>query len=80
MSHLHAHSCWEQAHKIVCGAGMKLDMVEAVLDAADEWVSTHEALLAARQASEETDTAWEAIDIAGSRLVVAITRWRRFNR
>lgn len=57
---------------------MRRDTVEAVLRAADEWVSTQEALVAARQVSEETETEaeQEAVDIAGSQLVVAVTRWR----
>jgi hypothetical protein len=55
---------------------MKLDMVEAVLDAAVEWVSAQEALVDARQAVEETDAELEAVDLAGSQLAVAVTRWR----
>jgi hypothetical protein len=50
--------------------------VEAVRKAADVWVSAQEALLAALQNSEETDVEQEAADIAGARLVVAVTRWR----
>jgi len=50
--------------------------VDAVLKAADEWVSAQEALLAAQQAGKETETEREAVDIAGSRLVMAVTRWR----
>jgi hypothetical protein len=49
--------------------------VEAVLKAADEWVSAQEALVAAIQLSKETEAEREAVDIAGSRLVVAVTRW-----
>jgi hypothetical protein len=55
---------------------MKSNIVEAVLKAADEWVETQEALVAAQQNSQETETEQEAADIAGSRLVVAVTRWR----
>jgi hypothetical protein len=55
---------------------MNVDVVDAVLSAADEWVSAQEALVAARQVSEETDAEREAVDIAGSRLVVAVMRWR----
>jgi hypothetical protein len=55
---------------------MKVSVVEAVLSAADEWVSAQEALVAAKQVSNETEAEEEAIDIAGSRLVVAVTRWR----
>jgi hypothetical protein len=50
--------------------------VEAVLNAADEWVSAQEALVAAKQVSEDTEAEQEAVDIAGSRLVLAVTRWR----
>jgi Arc/MetJ family transcription regulator len=49
---------------------------EAVLNAADEWVSAQEALIAATQVSLETDAEREAVDLAGSRLVSALTRWR----
>jgi hypothetical protein len=55
---------------------MKSNVVEAVLKAADEWVSAQEALVAAQKVSEETETEREAVDIAGSRLVVAVIRWR----
>jgi len=55
---------------------MKQNMVEAVLQAADEWVLTQEVLVAAQQVSEETDAKQEAVDIAGSRLVLAVMRWR----
>jgi hypothetical protein len=51
--------------------------VEAVLKATDEWVSAQEALVAAMQLSEETEAEQEVVDIAGSRLVVAVTRWRK---
>jgi hypothetical protein len=50
--------------------------VAAVLEAADQWVSALEALVAARQISEETEAEQQAADAAGSRLVVAVTRWR----
>ena len=50
--------------------------VDAVLRAADEWVSAQEALVAARQISRETEAEQEAVDIAGARLVVAVNRWR----
>jgi hypothetical protein len=55
---------------------MKSNHVEAVLKAADEWVSAQEALVAAKQTSEETEAEQEAVDIAGSLLVMAVTRWR----
>jgi hypothetical protein len=54
--------------------------VDTVLKAADEWVSAQEALLAAQQAGKETETEREAVDSAGSRLVVAVTRWRSSRR
>jgi hypothetical protein len=50
--------------------------MDAVLDAADDWVFALEALVAAQQRSEETEAESEVVDIAGSRLVVAVTRWR----
>ena len=50
--------------------------VDAVLKAADAWVAAQEALLAARQGSQEIKAKQEAADIAGSQLVVAVTRWR----
>lgn len=55
---------------------MKSNIVETVLKAADEWVSAQEALVAVKQVSEETEAEQEAVDIAGSQLVVAVTRWR----
>jgi hypothetical protein len=57
---------------------MKPNIVEidAVLKAADEWVSAQEVLIAAQQVSDETDAEREGVDVAGSRLVVAVTRWR----
>lgn len=54
--------------------------VDAVLKAADEWVSAQEALLAAQQAGKESETEREAVDSAGSRLVMAVTRWRASRR
>jgi hypothetical protein len=55
---------------------MKHDTVEAVLRAADEWVSAQEALVAAKQVSNETEAELEAVGIAGFLLVIAVTRWR----
>jgi hypothetical protein len=55
---------------------MKPGIVEAVLQAADKWLWAQEALVAAKQVSEETDDEQEAADIAGSLLVLAVTRWR----
>jgi hypothetical protein len=50
--------------------------VDAVLKAAAKWLTAQEALVAARQRSEETTTQREAADIAGSQLVVVVARWR----
>jgi hypothetical protein len=55
---------------------MKSEVEEAVLKAADEWVLAQEALVAARQVSDETEAEQEAVDIAGARLVITVTRWR----
>jgi hypothetical protein len=49
---------------------------DAVLRAADEWLSAQEALIAAKQVSEEAAAEQEAAELAGARLVVAVTRWR----
>jgi hypothetical protein len=54
--------------------------VGAVLKAADEWVEAQEALVAARQGCRTSETEREVLDIAGSRLVVAVMRWRRLDR
>jgi hypothetical protein len=50
--------------------------IDAVVKAADEWVAAQEVLIAARRASQEIEAEQEAVDIAGARLVVAVTRWR----
>jgi len=47
----------------------------AVLAAADDWVTALEALVAANQASKETEAEQEAVDIAGTKLVLAVKRW-----
>lgn len=49
---------------------------EAVLKAADEWVTAQEALVAAKRVSNETETEEETADITGVRLVAAVTQWR----
>jgi hypothetical protein len=49
---------------------------DAVLKAADAWVTAQEALVAVEQVTEETEAEQEAVDIAGSQLVLAVTRWR----
>lgn len=51
------------------------EQVRAVLKAADEWVSALEELVAAKQSGGETKAEHEILDIAGSQLVVAVTRW-----
>jgi hypothetical protein len=50
--------------------------VEAVLRAADSWVAAQETLVAAKQVSKETEAEEEAVDIAGTQLVLAVRRWR----
>jgi hypothetical protein len=57
-------------------AAMKRHTVEAVLRAADEWVSAQEALVAAKQVSNETEAELEAVGIAVFLLEIAVTRWR----
>jgi hypothetical protein len=47
-----------------------------LVEAADLWVATQEALVAAMQGCKETEAEQEAADIAGSRLVTAVMRWR----
>jgi hypothetical protein len=59
---------------------MKSSVVEAVLRAADEWVSAQEALIAAQKVSQDIEAEHEAVDIAGSRLVVAVIGWRSRRR
>jgi hypothetical protein len=50
--------------------------LDRVLRAADEWVSALEALVATRQGCGDGEAEQEVLDIAGSQLVVAVTRWR----
>jgi hypothetical protein len=52
------------------------EAADAVLKAADRWVTAQEALVAAKQAANENEAEEEAADIAGARLVAAVTRWR----
>ena len=49
---------------------------DAVLKAADEWLSAQEALIAAKQVSEEAQAEQEAVDVAGCRLATAVAQWR----
>jgi hypothetical protein len=60
---------------VVREAATKVDVVDAVLNAADEWVSAQEALVAAMQVSEDTEAEHEAVDIAATRLAIAVMRW-----
>jgi hypothetical protein len=55
-------------------------LVEMVLRTADEWVSAQEALVTAEWVSEDTEVEQEAVDIAGSLWVTAVTRWRSRRR
>jgi hypothetical protein len=55
---------------------MKWKTANAVLEAANLWVAAQEALVAAKQVCKETEAEQEAADIAGTRLVLAVTRWR----
>jgi hypothetical protein len=49
---------------------------DAILRAADEWVTAQEAVVAARQRLEKTELQEERADLAGAKLVVAIKQWR----
>jgi hypothetical protein len=49
---------------------------EAVLRAADNWLKTIEALVAARKTAEGTEDRQETADLAGVELALAVTRWR----
>ena len=55
---------------------MKRKNTHIVLEAADAWATAQETLMAAKQVDRETKAEEEAADIAGSRLVVAVMRWR----
>ena len=54
----------------------------AVLEAADNWVTAIEILVAARQASKEIEAEQEAVDLTETRLAMAVKKWRsqRFER
>jgi hypothetical protein len=67
---------WLRNGLVVREECLKSGIEEAVLKAADEWVSAQEALMAVQQGSDEPDDEQYAADLAGSRLVVAVTRWR----
>ena len=57
---------------------MKSNNAEAdtVLKAADEWLSVQEALIAAKQISEEAEAEQDAVDVADCRLATAVIQWR----
>ncbi|HEY1797940.1 MAG TPA: hypothetical protein VGG57_17640 [Stellaceae bacterium] len=55
---------------------MGIPETDAVLIAAEAWVSAQETLVAAKQKSSNTEADTEAADIAGSQLVLAVARWR----
>jgi hypothetical protein len=60
---------------------MESTLVKAVLKTADEWVSAQEALVAAKQQQhDDIEVEQDAVDIAGSLLVIAVTRWRSGRR
>jgi hypothetical protein len=50
--------------------------IDALLKAADEWMTAQEALVAAQERFEGTEAQREGVDIAGAKLVVAVNRWR----
>lgn len=50
--------------------------VEAVIRAAESWVGAQEALVAVKQVSIQTEAEEEAADLACTRLVLAVRRWR----
>jgi hypothetical protein len=52
------------------------EALEAVLASAAAWVAALDALVAARQFSEEVHAEQEAVDLAGSRLVAAVNQWQ----
>jgi hypothetical protein len=72
---LYSHLLRRELNPISLSRG-ESNPVKAVLKAADDWVSGLEALIAVQQVSNETEAEHEAVDIAGTRLVLAVTRWR----
>jgi hypothetical protein len=76
MSHIAPLLLRNEAAMVVCEERVQLDTIQVVLKAADEWVSTQEGLVAAQQNSQDSEAEQEAVDVAGVRLVVAVTRWR----
>ena len=54
----------------------RIGETEAVLKAADEWVAAQETLVAVQRIGNQSVAEEEAADIAGFRLVLAVTRWR----
>lgn len=49
---------------------------DAVLKAADNWLRTLEAVVAAGTSDEGTEDPEEMADLAGVELALAVTRWR----
>jgi hypothetical protein len=53
-----------------------INEIDALLKAADEWMTAQEALVGAQQHCEEIEAQQEGVDIAGAKLVAAVKRWR----
>ena len=51
-------------------------LMEAVLNAADDWCAALEALMKAKEASGGTESEQELVDCAGVKLVTAVRQWR----
>jgi hypothetical protein len=56
--------------------GVMQDSSDAVLKASVAWVDALQSLVAARENGSGVEAEREAVDIAGSQLVVAVMRWR----
>jgi hypothetical protein len=76
MSHIAPFLLRNEPGKVVREERMQLDIAQAVLKAANEWVSAQEALVAAQQNSQDIGAEQEAAEDAGARLAVAVIRWR----
>jgi hypothetical protein len=76
MSHIAPFLLRNEPRKVVREERMQLDIAQAVLKAANEWVSAQEALVAAQQNSQDIGAEQEAAEDAGARLAVAVIRWR----
>ena len=55
----------------------RTDSIEALLEAADDWLTALEVLGAARSASRKTVAEQEAAEVAEIRLALAVTAWRQ---